>query len=245
MEALYKGMEKSIVVVGGAGGIGRCIVEQLRQEYKIYVLDIKDITTSIEQCDTIIPIVGDILEESTLDLVEEILSKEESFMGIIFSAGIMVPGTVMDTEDDIWQKVLDTNLTSVYKLSKRLLPYLMQHKKSYIIAIASNMAIVGSYGLTAYSVSKAALVELVKCMSLDFGTKGVMVNSISPGFIDTDMLASAKKVFNINRNWMYTTGGLPKQTVDKEDVAKAVEFLLTTHSMNGANIVPDAGYVVR
>ena len=63
MEALYKGMEKSIVVVGGAGGIGRCIVEQLRQEYKIYVLDIKDITTSIEQCDTIIPIVGDILEE--------------------------------------------------------------------------------------------------------------------------------------------------------------------------------------
>ena len=103
MEALYKGMEKSIVVVGG-GGIGRCIVEQLRQEYKIYVLDIKDITTSIEQCDTIIPIVGDILEESTLDLVEEILSKEESFMGIIFSAGIMVPGTVMDTEDDIWQK---------------------------------------------------------------------------------------------------------------------------------------------
>ena len=142
-------------------------------------------------------------------------------------------------------KTMNVNLNSVYRLCQLLIPVLLKEKKSHIVILASHLGVVGSYNLSAYSMSKAALIEFAKCLALDFGDKGLMVNSISPAFVNTGMLNHAISKFATSKKWMFATGGLPKQRMNINDIAKVVHMLLEQESINGSNIVIDGAYTAR
>ncbi len=237
--------KKTVIVTGANGGIGRVVVDKLRRDgYECIAVDKEEQVSALEGDGTEV-ICGDLTSDDIFERLEVVLGRKRRIYGVVFASGIMLPGMVTESGQEDWERTLDVNLTSVFRFTKLLLPYLMQNKPSHVIAIASHLGVVGSYGLTAYSVSKAALIEFVKCVALDYGDAGVMANCISPGFIKTKMLDRAVGRFAGNKKWMFATGGMPKQHIDVEDVANLISFLLTQNSMNGENVVMDAGYSVR
>lgn len=233
---------KSILVVGGMGGIGTKIIEELMSEYQILVADCEinsdNEYPNVEYCKVDLTV-----DEDMISLANKMENYE--LYGVIFSAGIMLPGNILELEYDQYLKTMNVNLNSVYRLCQLLIPVLLREKKSHIIMLASHLGVVGSYNLSAYSMSKAALIELAKCLALDFGDKGLMVNSISPAFVNTGMLNSAISKFATSKKWMFATGGLPKQRMNINDIAKVAHMLLEQESMNGSNIVIDGAYTAR
>lgn len=143
------------------------------------------------------------------------------------------------------KRTININVTMVYHLIKLGIPYLVKEKNSHIIVLASHLGTVGAYNLAAYSTSKAAIIELIKCIALDYGDQGVIANCISPGFVKTEMLTSAMKQFATNKKWMFASGGLPKQHINLQDIVGMVSFLLQQTCMNGENVIIDAGYTIR
>lgn len=236
--------KKTVIVFGAAGGIGRCIVEKLKSKYYVIAADLAKNVLEMKE-DNVCCIVFDMLSDDLEDKLKKCLEGKFSLYGVVFSAGVMIPGSVCKISEDDWCHTMDLNLNSIFRLSKILIPELLKSKKSHIISLASNLGIVGAYDMSAYAVSKAALIELMKCMALDYGSSGLLANTISPGFAETDMLKSAIKQFSSNKNWMFACGGLPRQHVDKEDIADTVKYLLGQNSLNGANVVIDNGYSIR
>lgn len=236
---------KTVAVIGANGGIGRKAVDRLRQEgYRCIAVDKEEQVRELESED-VETVWGDMLSDTVAEQLQEVMERQKRIYGVVFAAGIMIPGRVSDLEAEDWNRTMETNLTSVFKLTKTMLPYLLQNKSSHMIAIASHLGVVGSYDLAAYSVSKAGLIEFIKCMALDYGGCGLLANCISPGFIKTKMLDKAMGKFACNKKWMFATGGLPRQHVDVNDVVHMISFLLSQESMNGENIIMDAGYSVR
>ena len=233
---------KAILVVGGMGGIGSKIVEKLMPEYKIIVAD-RTISDENRQ-DQVDYINVDLTVDNEM---VELADKVSGYVlyGVIFAAGIMLPGNVLELNYDDYIKTMNVNLNSVYRLCQLLIPILLKNKQSHIVMLASHLGVVGSYNLSAYSMSKAALIELAKCLALDFGDKGLLVNCISPAFVDTPMLNSAINKFATSKKWMFATGGLPKQRMNVNDITKVVHMLLEQESMNGCNIVLDGAYTAR
>ncbi|MGI6256708.1 MAG: SDR family NAD(P)-dependent oxidoreductase [Anaerovoracaceae bacterium] len=237
--------KKTIAVIGASGGIGREIVGQLIEEgYEIIAVD-KDPGVKELEGGGITGLNLDLRSTAAYGRIENELAKREALYGVIFAAGIMIPGKVEEVRMEDWESTMEVNLTSVFRLTQLMLPYLLKNKVSHVITLASHVGVVGSYELTAYSTSKAALIEFTKCLALDYGGQGLMANSISPGFIKTDMLSVAMKRFAVNKQWMFSVGGLPKQYVDVADVVRVVSLLLKQQSMNGENVIIDAGYTVR
>lgn len=233
---------KTILVVGGMGGIGTKIVEDLMPEYHIVVAD----RVLIDE--NKFPNVDYYKVDLTVDEEMVEFANKMSYYelyGIFFAAGIMLPGNVLELDYNSYIKTMNVNLNSVYRLCQLLIPVLLKESKSHIIMLASHLGVVGSYNLSAYSMSKAALIELAKCLALDFGDKGLMVNSISPAFVNTGMLNSAISEFATSKKWMFATGGLPKQRMNINDIVKVAHMLLEQESINGSNIVIDGAYTAR
>jgi len=240
--------KKTIIVVGAAGGIGQQIVYELQKDYIIVAADknehVKEIWNKIY--DNVIPVICDVLDDNEIHSMLKIIeSNNLNLYGLIYAAGVMIPGNITEISTDDWQKTIAVNLTSVYKLCKNIIPILIKGGGGHIIPIASHFGIVGAYDLSAYCVSKAALIQLTKCIALDYGDYGILANVISPGFIDTPMLDNAVRTLEKNKKWMFLMGGLSKQKVDIEDLVGAIVMILNQKSMNGANLIIDGGYTVR
>ena len=236
--------EKKVIVFGASGGIGKTVVSSLKSEYSVIAVDKSDAVMELEDEKTTV-LQLDMEDEAAVDKLQALLDQTSNLYGAVFATGIMIPGSVTELSQEDWDKTVQINLTLIFQYTKLVLPYLMKNKRSHIIMFASHLGVVGSYNLTAYSVTKAALIEFVKCLALDYGDAGVIANSISPGFVKTPMLSKARKSFSTNKKWMFACGGLPKQYMNPLDIANLVMYLLNQESMNGENIVIDGGERAR
>lgn len=237
--------ERTLILLGACGGIAKSILKLVTQEgYDILAVDI---SSSIEEIASvnIKTVCGDIKSEKVLAEVDKILREMPPLYGVISTVGIMIPGSLTEISEADFEKTININFTSVVRFLKYVIPKLIQNKNGRIILLASVLGVVGSYNLTAYSVSKAAIIELVKCLALDYGDKGILSNCISPGFVKTQMLEDAMSSLSKNKHWMFAVGGLPKQFVNSSDIATAVLFLLNQSSINGENLIIDAAYSSR
>lgn len=237
-------LKKFVLVLGAAGGIGKVIVEKLKLDYQIIAVDMNESVSALKE-ENVCSYCLNLQHFSERMQLEEIIKSLPNLYGVVIATGIMLPGNVTEISEEDWNNTLDTNVTLVFKLMKMTIPYLLKQKYSHIIVIASHIGTVGAYNLSAYCTSKAAIIELVKCVALDYGFEGLIANSISPGFVKTNMLDQAMKQFQTNKNWMFACGGLPKQHIDPEDIAGMVSFLLQQTCMNGENVIIDGGYTVR
>ena len=119
------------------------------------------------------------------------IGKQYSAPGILINnAGITRDNLMMRMKEDEWDSVIDTNLSSIYRLSKGVLRGMMKLKKGRIISIASVVGVMGNAGQANYAASKAGMVGFSKSLAREIGSRGITVNTVAPGFIDTDMTKS-------------------------------------------------------
>jgi len=129
-----------------------------------------------------------VTENNQIENIMKSISDEFGSVDILVNnAGITRDNLLMRMKDDEWNDIMDTNLASVYKMSKAVLRGMMKKKSGRIISIASVVGAMGNAGQTNYSAAKAGIMGFTKSLAREVGPRGITVNAIAPGFIKTDM----------------------------------------------------------
>lgn len=130
----------------------------------------------------------DVTRSEQVEQVLENIAKDYGTLSILVNnAGITRDNLLMRMKDDEWNSIIDTNLTSIYRLSKACLRGMMKARKGRIISITSVVGAMGNAGQTNYAAAKAGVMGFTKALAREVGSRGITVNSVAPGFIDTDM----------------------------------------------------------
>ncbi|MFT6778519.1 MAG: 3-oxoacyl-[acyl-carrier protein] reductase [Paraglaciecola sp.] len=180
------------LVTGASRGIGRAIAERLVADGATVI----GTATSDNGAQAISDYLqgngeGKVLNVTDPDsmhaLLSDITKKHGSVDILINNAGITRDNLLMRMKDDEWQSIMDTNLTSIFKISKAVLRGMMKKRKGRIINIGSVVGSTGNTGQANYAAAKAGVIGFSKSMAREVASRGITVNVVSPGFIDTDM----------------------------------------------------------
>jgi 3-oxoacyl-[acyl-carrier protein] reductase len=154
-------------------------------------------------------------------LIKQIEEKFGSISILVNNAGITRDTLLMRMKDDDWATVLDTNLTSVYRMSRGVLKGMMKARSGRIINIASVVGFMGNAGQTNYVAAKAGMVGFTKALAREVGSRNITVNCVAPGFIETDMTRSLSE-----EQVTKLVANVPLGRLGQvNDVAEAVVFL--------------------
>ncbi len=169
--------------------------------------------------------VGKCLNVTDAEMIASVLGEVTKEFGtptvLVNNAGITRDNLLMRMKDDEWDDILDTNLSSVYRMSKACLRGMMKAKQGAIINIASVVGVMGNAGQTNYAAAKAGIMGFTKSLAREIGAKNVTVNTVAPGFIDTDMTRALPE-----EQREALTQQIPlKRLGEPEDIAKTVTFL--------------------
>jgi 3-oxoacyl-[acyl-carrier protein] reductase len=186
-------MTKQIALVTGASrGIGRAIAERLADDGFFVV----GTATSDAGADSISVYLGEKgrgikLDVSDVGSIAEVMKAINDEFGtptiLVNNAGITRDNLLMRMKDDEWDDIINTNLTSVFRMSKAVLRGMMKAKTGRIINISSVVGFTGNAGQANYAAAKAGMVGFAKSMAKEVGSRNITVNTVAPGFIDTDM----------------------------------------------------------
>ena len=164
----------------------------------------------------------DVSRSADVDALIAGIGKEFGAISILVNnAGITRDQLLLRMSDDDWQAILDTNLSSVFRTSKAVLRGMMKARKGRIISIASVIGAIGNAGQSNYAAAKAGIVAFSKSLAREIGSRGVTVNVVAPGFIDTDMtraLPEEQRASLIGQIALQRLG-------EPSDIAEAVAFL--------------------
>lgn len=220
---------KVALVTGASRGIGRAIAEKLGASGATVV----GTATSESGAEAIsayfaeagIKGSGKVLDVSDADSIASLLKAITDEYGavqlLVNNAGITRDNLLMRMKDDEWDDIINTNLSSVFRLSKACLRGMMKARHGRIISIASVVGATGNPGQCNYAAAKAGIVGFSKSLAREVGSRGITVNVVAPGFIDTDM---TKALSEDQRNAMSSTIPLG-QLGQPNDIANAVLFL--------------------
>jgi 3-oxoacyl-[acyl-carrier protein] reductase len=214
------------LVTGASRGIGKAIATKLAAEGATVI----GTATSEGGAASIAEYLGAqgtgmVLDVTNADSVAEVLAAIEEQYGpisiLINNAGITRDNLMMRLKDDDWDAIINTNLTSVFKISKACLRNMMKARKGRIITIGSVVGSTGNPGQANYAAAKAGLIGCSKSLAREVGSRGITVNTVSPGFIDTDM---TRALSDEQRDAL--KGQIPLSRLgEPEDIANAVAFL--------------------
>jgi 3-oxoacyl-[acyl-carrier protein] reductase len=167
-------------------------------------------------------IVLDVTDAASVDAaIADIEAREGTPTILVNNAGITRDGLLLRMKAEDWQAIIDTNLSSVFRLSKACLRGMMKQRRGRIINIASVVGVIGNAGQANYAAAKAGIIGFSKSMAREVGSRGITVNVVAPGFIDTDMTRALSEEQRTALLGPIALGRLG--TV--EDVAAAVIFL--------------------
>lgn len=187
-------MSRNIALVTGASrGIGRAIAIRLAKD-GLFVIGtattekgVQSIAEYLEEFGGIARVLDVNNNEDIDKLFEEIDSVYGSLQVLVNNAGITEDGLLMRMSDEQWEQVITTNLTSVYKMSRRAVRGMMKSRFGRIINISSVVGQMGNAGQTNYSASKAGMEGFTRSLAREIGSRQVTVNCVAPGLIETDM----------------------------------------------------------
>jgi 3-oxoacyl-[acyl-carrier protein] reductase len=164
----------------------------------------------------------DVTKSAAVDALIDGIAKEFGAVSILVNnAGITRDQLLMRMREEDWNVILDTNLSSVYRTSKAVMRGMMKARKGRIISIASVIGLTGNPGQANYAAAKAGIIAFSKSLAREIGTRGITVNVVAPGFIDTDMTRALPEESRQALLGQIALGRLGEVA----DIAKAVGFL--------------------
>ncbi|MBU0769325.1 MAG: 3-oxoacyl-ACP reductase FabG [Proteobacteria bacterium] len=234
---------KVAVVTGGSRGIGRAIVEEFsKAKAKVYFTYHKNETAANEvkeSCGAVPVKCSQTDKEGIEKVVDNILKENHKIDILVNNAGITSDQFIMMMTDDQWAKVIDTNLNGAYRWTKAVSRPMLSAQSGVIVNVASVAGLVGIPGQTNYAASKGGMLAFTRALAAELGVKGVRVNAIVPGFIETDMIAAVPR--QIKRQNMERI--LLKRFGSPAEVAQVALFLASEQAsyVVGQSIVVDGG----
>ncbi len=221
--------EDIALVTGASRGIGQAIALQLgKQGATVIGTATTDkgaaaIQTTLAAQD--VKGLGVTLDVTRADSIEAVMKQIKDTFGsptiLVNNAGITRDNLLMRMKDDEWADVIDTNLGSVFRLSKACLRGMMKAKRGRIINIASVVGATGNPGQANYCAAKAGMIGFTKSLAREVGSRNITVNAVAPGFIDTDM---TRALPDEQRTMLITQVPL-RRLGEADDIAQAVAFL--------------------
>ena len=164
----------------------------------------------------------DVADGEQVDALVEAIGKEIGAVSILVNnAGITRDNLLMRMKEEDWQAIIDTNLTSVFRTSKAVMRGMMKARKGRIISIASVIGVTGNAGQANYAAAKAGIIAFSKSLAKEIGSRGVTVNVVAPGFIETDMTRGLPEAQKDAMQTQIALGRFGSAT----DIAEAVAFL--------------------
>ncbi len=189
-------LENEVALVTGASrGIGRAIAEALGSKGATVIgtatteagadaIQERLAEAGISGCGMVL----DVADPASIEAVMGTIGEKYGAPTILVNnAGITRDNLLMRMKDEEWESILETNLTSVFRLSKACLRGMMKARKGRIINIGSVVGATGNPGQANYSAAKAGMLGFTKSLAREVGSRGITVNTVAPGFIDTDM----------------------------------------------------------
>ena len=220
---------KIALVTGASRGIGKAIADMLGEQGATVI----GTATSTAGADAITERFNNarirgqgmclnVADDASVDAVIKAIDEQYGAVTVLVNnAGITRDTLLMRMKSDDWDAVVNTNLSSVYRVSKACLRAMMKAKTGRIINIASVVGASGNAGQTNYAAAKAGMVGFSKSLAQEVGSRGITVNAVAPGFIDTDM---TRELPDAQRDILL--GSIPLGRLGKpEEIASVVAFL--------------------
>jgi 3-oxoacyl-[acyl-carrier protein] reductase len=217
---------KVVLVTGASRGIGRATAELFASRGATVI----GTATSEKGAEAISAYLGDngaglVLNVTDVESMNQLLDTIKQRYGdidvLVNNAGITRDNLMMRMKDDEWQDILDTNLTSVFRLSKAVLRAMMKKRHGRIVTIGSVVGTMGNAGQANYAAAKAGLIGFSKSLGREVASRGITVNVVAPGFIETDMTRSLNE-----EQRAAILSQVPTQRLgDPKEIASAVAFL--------------------
>ena len=222
-------LEKIALVTGASRGIGKAVAESLAQN-NIKVVGSATTSKGAEAITDYLKPYGGFgveIDVTKNDSIENALSKIVAELGspniLVNNAGITADNLFIRMTEEEWHKVIDTNLSGVFRLTKACVRSMLKARWGRIVNISSIVAFLGNLGQSNYTAAKAGIVAFSKSLAREVAVRGITVNTIAPGFIDTDMTKELAEEQRAKLLEQIPVGriGLP------QDIAHAVNFLIS------------------
>ncbi len=247
---------KVAIVAGGTSGIGRAVARKLATEGARVVI-CSDREDQVEEA------LAELREEglevsgrradvtSSADMKRLMDFATETYGGVdvlVNSAGVQRYGTVVETEEEVWDEVLDVNLKGIYLASKHAIPQMRERGGGAIVNLSSVQAFASQKGVAAYTASKGAINALTRAMALDHAEENIRVNAVCPASVDTPMLRWSADLFKGEKSVEETVAEWGKmhpvgRVARAEEVAEVIAFLASPRSsfVTGGEYKVDGG----
>ncbi len=214
------------LVTGGSRGLGRAIVDVFTE-------------LGFEVCS---PTRAE-LDLASPSSIKNFIQKNQAlgFSVLVNNAGINFPQNLLDTPDELWNETLQVNLSAPEQLIKGFVPAMCENKYGRIVNISSIFAIVSKAKRSAYSAAKSGLDGLTRSLAVEFGDKGILANSVCPGFLDTELTRKNNSPAEIEK----IKDSIPvRRLADPKEIAHFIGFLCSEKNtyITGQSLIIDGGF---
>lgn len=231
--------KKTVLVTGASRGIGRAIAVRLAEDGFNIVVHCRGRLDDAHETAAQVAAAGGVARvlsfdvsarEAVREALETDIAAHGVYYGVVLNAGLMRDGAFPALTGEDWDAVLRTNLDGFYNvLQPLIMPMIRLRRGGRIVAVSSVSGLIGNRGQVNYSASKAGLIGAVKALAIELGKRGITVNAVAPGLIETEMVEAHVPVAEIVKMIPLARAGAP------DDVAQAVRFLMSA----------GAGYITR
>ena len=252
LNGFKKNKLNTIVITGAAGGIGYAVVKKIIDDElsdNILALDndMDGLNSLEKEFNNIMTLFIDVTNLDDYSNVKKIISDNKlDVIGLVNSAGVQIAGDSLNYSPENWDKVLSINLSGTFFISQLIGGYMVKKSYGSIVNITSVAEKFGWPGRAPYAATKAGVSSITRTLAAEWGSEGVRVNAVCPGYIETQLMREAIDTGRVNELELLKMIAL-ERIGDPIDVANAISFLLSDKSsyITGTTIDIDGGFSIR